>query len=99
MTQDHPKTLSWGLFALLVLCLLSYGYFVRSTIVNIVLRQNAEQALVALNSNISNLEADYIKAKNDVTMEFALSQGFVPVSGEKFVSQDKKSLGLSVKSN
>jgi hypothetical protein len=86
----------WSLVFASILCLFSYGYCVRAAIVNIVERQNVEKELSILNSKIIDLESEYIKVKNNITLETANSLGFVPASTHKFVSKSIKNPGLSM---
>lgn len=89
----------WSLVMLFVLGLFSYGYLVRGVIVNIVARQNIGSELSFLNSKVSDLESEYIKAKNDITLEKAHDLGFVVVSSQKFVTRNTNNPGLSVITN
>ena len=73
-----------SLLGLSVFCLFSYVYLVRGAIVNIVARQNMELSLASLDSKVAVLEAEYFKAKSNVTPE------------QKFVMRDTKVLGLSL---
>ncbi len=95
--SDEPlKKYFWSLLLVLFLCLFSYGYLVRGAIISIVDRQNMESNLAGLNSRILDLESEYLKLKNDVTPEWALTLGFIPVSTEKFVAKDAKNPNLSL---
>jgi hypothetical protein len=96
--SEPLKMWIWSLTAIFVVCLFSYVYFVRGAIVNIVERQNMEKTLATLTSQVSDLESQYIIAKNSVTPELAKSLGFVAVSdsNQKFVVRDTKVSGLSV---
>jgi hypothetical protein len=94
--REPLKIWFWSLVTVFVLCLFSYGYCVRAAIVNIVERQNIENELSILNSKVTDLESEYIKVKNDITLETANNLGFVPATTNKFVSKSVKNPGLSV---
>ena len=96
--SEPLKVWIWSLLGVFVFCLFSYVYLVRGAIVNIVARQNMETNLAVLSSKVSDLETQYIKAKNDVTPELAQSLGFIAVSdaNQKFVTRNTKASGLSV---
>ena len=99
INNNEPlKVWIWSLLGIFVLCLFSYVYLVRGAIVNIVSRQNMETKLVVLDSQVSDLETQYMKAKNNVTPELAQSLGFVAIadSNQKFVTRETKISGLSV---
>lgn len=93
---ESLKVWFWTLLGVFVFCLFSYGFCVRGAIVNIVARQNMEAELSSLNTKVVNLEADYIKAKNNVTPELALNMGFVTPVHNKFVTKNVKAPGLSL---
>ena len=93
------RKIFWGLFALLVIFAVSYGYFVNQTILNIVARENIEEKTMTLNSEISEMEFDYIALKNDVNIDYAYSIGFVDVENVKFASRRLPVTALSVETN
>lgn len=94
--SEPTKIWFWALTGIFILCFFSYGYLVRAAIVNIVSRQNIESELSVLNSKILDLESEYIKTKNSITMETANSLGFVAVSSQKFVTKSINIPGLSL---
>lgn len=96
--KKNNRIIFWSLVGILCFSLFSYGYFIQRAIVNIVARQGLERDLALLSSKVANLEADYIKAKNAITLESAQSKGFVAISNQKFVtsSEVKTANGLSV---
>lgn len=77
----------WSLAVLLVFSSIMYAYLVNQTILNIVERENLEGDIITLNSNISELEFDYISLKNDINLDYAHSIGFVNVGKVKFASR------------
>lgn len=96
-TNSEPlKKWVWSLSSILLLCVISYGYFIRGMTVNIVTRVAMESELSTLNSKVSSLESEYIRAKNNVTMEKAQTIGFIAATNQKFVTKDVKTPGLSV---
>ena len=94
--QEPLRIKFWSLIGVILLCFFSYGYLVRGTIVNIVARQNVESELSFLNSKVINLESEYLKVKNGITLETANGLGFVAVSGQKFVTKNTEKPGLSL---
>jgi hypothetical protein len=94
---EQPKAIFWVLLVVICLCLFSYGYMVRASIVNIVERQDMEKEVASLGSRVLMLESEYVKVKNNVTLDSARALGFVAVSSQKFVdSKGTKTAGLSV---
>lgn len=94
--QDKAKVFFWSLIIVICFSVFSYGYFVRTTIVNIVVRQNMEKELSLLSSKVLALESEYVKAKNNVTLETAENYGFVAVASQKFITKANIDSGLSV---
>jgi hypothetical protein len=94
--SEPLKRYFWSLIMIVVFCLFSYGYLVRGAIVNIVERQNAEQALSEVNSRVLTLEAEYFKVKNSITLDLATDLGFITPVSQKFVTKNPDHPGLSL---
>jgi len=94
--REPLKRWVWSLITIFFVCIFSYGYFIREMTVNVVTRVAMESELSSLNSKVSNLESEYIKARNNITLEKAQSMGFVTVVNQKFVNKDVKNPGLSL---
>ena len=93
---EPQKKWFWFLIGIFFFCLFSYGYLVRGTIVNIVYRQGIEEKLSSLNSIVTNLESEYIIAKNSVTLEKAYELGYIYTANQKFVTRTINSPSLSL---
>ncbi len=98
--EYREKNIFWSLFSVFVFFLVSYGVLVNNTIMNAVAKQNMEKEMATLNSEVNSMEFNYLNMKNNITMERALSLGFVAVSEEKFASvSGNTNLSLSVNEN
>ena len=98
--EYREKKVFWTLFSVFVFFLVSYGVLVNNTIMNAVAKQNMEKEMATLNSDVNSMEFNYLNMKNNITMERALSLGFVAVSEEKFASvSGTANLSLSVNEN
>jgi amino acid permease len=86
----------WSFVTVIIICVFSYGFLLRGSIVNIVERQNKENLISSLSSKVSDLEAEYLKSKNNITEDLALSMGFVSNEGQKFVVRSVATPGLSL---
>ena len=64
--------------------LVSYGFLVNKTIQNAVAKQNLEKQISSLNSSVNSLEFTYLSLENTITMDFAISKGFVAVAEDHF---------------
>ena len=73
---NKEKAVFWALVSVLVLFVGFYMFFVRSTINNVVSRQNLESEASALSLDIGRQEFEYITKRNAVTLTLAYSMGF-----------------------
>ena len=97
--EYREKSIIWSLFSVFVLLLVSYGFFVSSSMSNAVERQNISKENITLNSEINSMEFAYLEAKNSITMDLALKEGFIAVNNQKFVSVTPVSTNLSLSIN
>jgi len=78
-------------FAMLVLAIFIlvgfYGYFISKSIINVIVREEINGDVAAVNSTISELEAKYITHKDAIGIEFARSAGFKNLAEKKFVTR------------
>lgn len=75
----------WVFSILILLSATMYMYFVSSSIVNVVLREETEMEIVKLHSMVGELESEYLRLENSITLKRAESMGFVKLSDKKFV--------------
>lgn len=92
------RKIFWGLFSCLLFFVISYAYLVNQTILNIVERENVEESIITLSSDISEMEFEYISLKNDINLAYAHSIGFVDVVNVKFASRRLAGQSLSLRS-
>jgi len=84
-----------SLFGLIFL----YGYFISSSIFNVIVREEVERDLVTLNSTIGELEAKYLAVKNEITIEYAYAHGFTDLSKKGYAPRTSTlGRGLTVNS-
>jgi len=95
-TNQIEKKLFWFFSVALFSSFFFYAYFVNQTILNIVERENFEEEIAVLNSEISELEANYLDLKNKITLDYAHSLGFSDAKNIKFASNKLYSQGLSL---
>jgi hypothetical protein len=86
----------FGAATLLALIFLLYIYFVISSVVHVVIRKEVAEEARALNSYVSQLEADYIDAQHAVSEEIASQSGYVKVEEKIFVDKTPATLVLSL---
>jgi hypothetical protein len=64
-----------------------YGYFISKSIVNVIVREEINNDVVAVSSAISELEFEYIAHKNTINKEYAISAGFKNIASKTFVAR------------
>lgn len=95
--EDKEKQIFWGAFSLILILIVSYGVLFNRTIMNAMAKENMSQQISSLDADVNSLEFQYLNVKNSISMDLALSMGFVAVKDNNFaeVSSDK-SVSLSV---
>ncbi len=81
------KRIFWSLIVAILFLFSLYGYFVSKSITNVLLREEVEQEILAINSNISELEFAYLNKKDTVSLSFAYEQGFKDIKSKEFVAR------------
>lgn len=85
------------LTGILIVFAVLYGYFVSTSIVSVLVRQEIEQEIATLNGTMSSFESDYLTHKENINIEYAYTLGFTDIRNKQFVT--RKSLlsqGLSI---
>ena len=91
MTQVHAvntkKRLIIGLFlGVGGLCAL-YMYLISASIIHVVLQRETEQSIGKHAAKLGVLEHQFLTRRDGITVNLALAEGFVPVSGKNFASR------------
>ena len=81
------KKIFWGLVTAICTLMALYGFFVSTSIVNVIVREEIEQEIAATNARISELEFDYIHKKNAINLEYAHAMGFNSPVAQTFVAR------------
>lgn len=92
LTFQREKTIFWSLLAVLGVCTVFYIYFVTSTIRTAVAVEDLETNVNELVLALGQKEFDVINLKNNVSLNYAQSRGFVPVASQTYIT--KKSVGF-----
>ena len=87
----------WYLALFIVVFSGFYIYFVNGAIINVVERQKIEKEIASINSRIGDMESSYLGLNNKISLDYALSLGFVKVGKEKYVY--RKTLGANLSLN
>lgn len=98
LTHIQPRE---AVFAVLlggtVLALVAYGYFICTSVVNVVLRQELVVAYTALDSHVGELEATYLYRTQEITKELASKYGLVSVDEVIFVERSDPARALTMR--
>lgn len=84
----------------LALCILfvavsAYIYFICLSVVNVIIRAEADRDIASINTHISTLESRYIEAKELITITTATERGFVHTPQKVYVTKTPANLVLS----
>jgi len=93
------KRVIWTLAIFAIIIAISYGYFVKQAIVNVVLREEIGQNISDIEASVSSLEVKYIDLKNKINLDYAYSLGYREAEGIKFVSRNMLGKTLTINHN
>lgn len=82
--------------SVLFILFLAYIYFVSAAVAHVVVRQELSQEITDVQTRISELEAQYILAKDGVALEMAMERGFTVTEEKVFVAKQVDAVALSV---
>ncbi|MFT5037144.1 MAG: uncharacterized membrane-anchored protein YitT (DUF2179 family) [Candidatus Azotimanducaceae bacterium] len=96
-TQNTQRDRLYVAFAFSVLLSLFalYMYFVSASVVHVVMREESQRKISTLHSEISSLEAKYIKAQHSVSSDIAKLSGYVSATEKVFIGREDDTLVLS----
>lgn len=75
-------TLFWSLLSILIVLVGAYGYMVNKTVWNAFNKDSAEEQIFALNSQLGDLEFQYMSLSNSISIEKAYELGFQNATGK-----------------
>lgn len=84
----HPMSISGLLLTLIGTCVVLYIYFVAASVLSVVMRQDAEQGVVAARSEIAALETKLIAAQHEISSRLAAQGGYARDMEKVFVRRD-----------
>lgn len=74
---------------------ISYIYFLCASVMHVVVRMETERDIQSLQSDLNNLEAEFIVAQHTVSEKVASFDGFTRVKSKVFIDRRSPSLVLS----
>jgi len=81
------RLLFWSFAGIAGLFLCLYIYFVLHSISMVFTRTDLERQISTLQSNLSDLELQYVNRKDALTLEVARELGFQPTSKKNFITK------------
>lgn len=101
-TRTTPYCIERNVFlitlTIFAVCFGLYVYFVSASVVHVIVHKEVDREIATLNSHISELETQYLAAKDAITREDAYARGFVEQPA-KVVYVTKRPTGLVRVSN
>ena len=97
ITIQKEKTIFWSLVAILGLCIIAYIYCVTSTIRTAVAIEDIETKQNEILLSLGQKEFEIIHLKNNISLSYAQSLGFVPVKSQVYIT--KQSVGFLPKNS
>ncbi len=80
--------------ALFMVAFALYVYFLSASIVNVVMRQEIDLEIRAVNASLADLESRYIVARGAITEASAQERGFLKGASKTYVSKNPENLVL-----
>ena len=95
-SRDYKKEyrITLSCFAVLVISVMAYLYFLNLSVVHVVMRQDAASEINDLQTEIAILESAYIEAQHTISSRIALLDGYSTETEKIFVSRGSVDLVL-----
>lgn len=86
--EEHDRRIFWILGGLLALVLASYVYFLGVSVYAVIARKQAQLYTGKINSQISQLESQYVALDRNINLALAHERGFSDISVPRYVSPE-----------
>ncbi|MEI6494872.1 MAG: hypothetical protein WCO03_02305 [bacterium] len=98
--EENQKPLSWLLIASCVVMFGVYIYLVNLSVFNIFQRQQNEEKIGSVRTEVALLEAAYLRESSSFTLERAHSLGFQDaITDSAYATKNSKNVSLAVRLN
>jgi hypothetical protein len=88
--SNTQKKFFWVTVGAFFVFMFLYICFISISIVNVSVRQNLNDKIVALRSNVAQLEFQYVALQNEITTETAISKGYVNTPQVAYVTKESR---------
>jgi hypothetical protein len=84
------RDIFWATVVTFFVLMALYVGFLSSSIVNVSVRQNTNDEIVALRSKVASLEFQYVSLQNTITTDTAISKGYVTSAPVAYVTKESR---------
>lgn len=84
------RDIFWASIVFFFVLMTLYIGFLSVSIVNVSVRQETNDKIVALRSKVAQLEFQYVSLQNSITTETALSKGYVASTPVAYVTKESR---------
>ena len=96
LSYESRTSFFWSLISLSAFSLIAYIYAINATAHHIAVRENLEEKVSNIESELGSLEFAYIDLKNNVSIDTARELGFKEVSKPLYVSRQAQAGSLTL---
>jgi len=97
--ENRIKFVKWFLLVAIIVSISAYLYLVNDSVFTVVARQNNEEKISQLETEVSTLEADYMSRLNLITLNYAKSLGYLDATGQVSYFVKSRPVGLIAANN
>ncbi len=97
--KNWENKIKWVLIASLVLMTGAYVYFLSNSVSSVALRRDNEEKIVALDAEVSSLEANYLGRMSSINLELVKKMGYVDAADSASFATRNEPLGLLASNN
>jgi hypothetical protein len=85
------RDIFWAMIVFFFVLISLYICFLSASIVNVSVRQDTNDKIVALRSKVAQLEFQYVAIQNNITNDIAVSKGYIASTPVAYVTKTKES--------
>lgn len=93
-TLEHlshiQRDIFWATIVFFFVLMTLYVGFLSASIVNVSVRQETNDKVIALRTKVAQLEFQYVSLQNNITSETALAKGYVVSSPVAYVTKESR---------
>ncbi len=94
-TYQLERKLFYTSLSFIFILFVLYVYFVSAAVAHVVVRKEVAQEITRTQARVSELESEYITARDAVSLDAALSYGFLENDEKVFIEKAQGALVLS----